>query len=95
VGTELIIPIDPRAKAAPVRQAAKAPPLPVKPAPADLAEGRPARISYKVKPGDTLTGIASQYGTTIRDLQTWNGLHGTRIAAGDTLTIYTPSGSKN
>jgi membrane-bound lytic murein transglycosylase D len=95
VGTELIIPIDPHAKATPVRQAAKLAPPPPKPSPADLAEGRPARISYRVKPGDTLTGIASQYGTTIRDLQTWNGLRGTRIAAGDTLTIYTTTGSKN
>jgi membrane-bound lytic murein transglycosylase D len=95
VGTELIIPIDPRAKATPVRQAAKVAPPPAKPSPADLAEHGPARISYKVKPGDTLTGIASQYGTTIRDLQTWNGLRGSRIAAGDTLTIYTTTGSKN
>jgi len=95
VGTELIIPIDPRATATPVRQAAKVAPPPVKPSPADLAEHGPARISYKVKPGDTLTGIASQYGTTIRDLQTWNGLRGSRIAAGDTLTIYTTTGSKN
>jgi membrane-bound lytic murein transglycosylase D len=95
VGTELIIPIDPRTKAPPVRQAAKVAPPPVKPSPTDLADRRPARISYKVKPGDTLTAIASQYGTTIRDLQTWNGLRGTRIAAGETLTIYTASGSKN
>jgi membrane-bound lytic murein transglycosylase D len=86
VGTELIIPIDPRAKTPPVRQAAKA-----SAPPAELAERRPARISYKIKPGDTLAAIASQYGTTIHDLQTWNGLRGTLIAAGSTLTIYTSS----
>ena len=47
------------------------------------------RVSYRIKPGDTLAAIASQYGTTVRDLQSWNGLRGSRIAAGDTLTIYT------
>jgi membrane-bound lytic murein transglycosylase D len=96
VGTELIIPIAPRGKAAPpVRQAAQTSTPPAKVPPADLAVGKPSPIRYTIKPGDTLTAIASQYGTTIHDLQTWNGLHGTRIAAGSTLTIYTTSGSKN
>jgi membrane-bound lytic murein transglycosylase D len=42
-----------------------------------------------VKPGDTLGAIASQYGATVREIQSWNGLRGTRIAAGNFLTIYT------
>ncbi len=95
VGTELIIPIAPRGKTPPVRQAAQTSPPPAKVPPADLAESKPGRISYTIKPGDTLTAIASQYGTTIRDLQAWNGLHGTRIAAGSTLTIYTTTSAKN
>jgi membrane-bound lytic murein transglycosylase D len=89
VGTELIIPIDPRAKAAPARQAS-ARPLP-RVAPVDgveTANGR-TRIRYRIKPGDTLAAIAAQYGTTVHDLQTWNGLSTSRIAAGASLTIYT------
>jgi membrane-bound lytic murein transglycosylase D len=42
-----------------------------------------------VKAGDTLGAIASQYGATVREIQSWNGLRGTRIAAGNVLTIYT------
>ncbi len=45
--------------------------------------------SYRVKPGDTLAGIASQFRTTIQSLQSWNGLRGSRIVAGDSLTIFT------
>lgn len=85
IGTELIIPIDPRAVASLARVAAAQPR-----APADLpaASSKP-RISYRVKPGDTLAGIASQFGTTIHALQSWNGIRGSRIVAGDSLTIYT------
>ena len=46
-------------------------------------------MRHRIRPGDTLASIAAQYGTTVRDLQTWNGLRGSRIAAGDVLTIYT------
>ena len=49
--------------------------------------GRPVR--YRIKRGDTLSTIASQYGTTVQDLRKWNGLRGSGIAAGTTLTIYT------
>ena len=47
------------------------------------------RIRYRVRPGDTLTAIASRYGTTVQRLKSWNNLRGTRIAAGNTLTVYT------
>jgi membrane-bound lytic murein transglycosylase D len=57
------------------------------PPPADL--GKTVRVSYRIKPGDTLGTIASQYGTTVRDLEVWNGLRSTRIAAGEVLTIFT------
>jgi membrane-bound lytic murein transglycosylase D len=46
------------------------------------------RIAYRIKPGDTLSQIASQYGTTVQQLKSWNGLRTTRIAAGNVLTIY-------
>jgi membrane-bound lytic murein transglycosylase D len=78
-GTELIIPMPPRSRVAPaaVRRSA-----------AEAGEGR-GRVRYRVRPGDTLGSIAAQYGTTVHDLQAWNGLHGSRIAAGHFLTIYT------
>jgi membrane-bound lytic murein transglycosylase D len=53
----------------------------------ELGNGR-VRVRYRIKPGDTLAAIAAQYGTTVRDLQNWNGLRSSRIAAGETLTIY-------
>jgi membrane-bound lytic murein transglycosylase D len=53
----------------------------------ELGNGR-VRVRYRIKRGDTLAAIAAQYGTTVRDLQSWNGLRSSRIAAGETLTIY-------
>jgi len=88
VATELIIPIDPRAKAVTPRRTVseangpKAPDLPAAP-------GAAQRVTYRIRPGDTLGSIASQHGTTVQDIQNWNGLRGSRIAAGGTLTLYT------
>ena len=56
-----------------------------------VAQGASAagkRVSYRIKPGDTLSTIASQHGTTVQDLRKWNGLRGSGISAGGTLTIY-------
>ncbi len=86
VGTELIIPIpvDPQV---PVRRVAQETRTA---AAVDVPARQPqARITYRIKPGDTLAGIASQYGTTVQNLQSWNRLRGSNIAAGDVLTIYT------
>jgi membrane-bound lytic murein transglycosylase D len=80
VGTELIIPVEPGATRAVSNVRSRG---------ADPATGASVRISYRVRRGDTLGSIASQYGTTVRDIQTWNRLHGTSIVAGNTLTIYT------
>ena len=86
-GTELIIPIPAR----PVPAA----PAPVAQARASLAAapsgggGGGDRIRYRIRPGDTLGGIADRYGVTVREIQAWNGLSGTRIAAGDLLTLFT------
>ena len=76
-GTELIIPVPARPRLLTARHEAGG----------DAPEGR--RVRYRVKPGDTLVSIAAQYGTTVHDLQTWNGLHTSRIAVGGLLTIYT------
>ena len=86
-GTELIIPVAARPPAPSRRQAAS-----------QSAEvGRTAssedglvRINYRVRAGDTLSSIASRYHTTVGQLRSWNkGLRGSRIAAGNTLTVYT------
>ncbi len=61
-------------------------PIPAKPRVAQVR-----RDSYRIQPGDTLASIAAQHGTTVRELQAWNGLRGSRIAAGDVLTIHTGS----
>ena len=95
-GQELIIPVSPR-QPAPETRVAQAQPQAPDPAVTVTAEtatapepdGGKVRISYRVKSGDTLSAIARTFKTTIGALQSWNGLSGSRIAAGHTLTIYT------
>lgn len=43
---------------------------------------------YKIRQGDNLGSIARKYGVRVKDLQQWNGLRGTNIAAGKRLKIY-------
>lgn len=43
---------------------------------------------YKIRKGDNLGSIARKYGVRVKDLQRWNGLRGTNIAAGKRLKIY-------
>jgi membrane-bound lytic murein transglycosylase D len=87
-GTDLIIPIP----ATPSRRAAgrdsKRPPRTAQAAEAPLGDPR-GRVRYRIKPGDTLTAIAAEYGVTVSELRSWNNLRGSMIAAGSTLTIYT------
>jgi len=47
------------------------------------------RISYKVRSGDTLGGIAEKYGTSASHIRSWNHIRGSRIRAGQRLTLYT------
>ena len=49
------------------------------------AGSAPAR--YKIRPGDSLIGIAKRFGVTVHQLKAWNGLRNSRIRAGDYLTI--------
>jgi len=44
-------------------------------------------LSHRVKRGDTLSGIAAQYGVSIRDLKRWNGIRGNVIQLGQKLRI--------
>jgi membrane-bound lytic murein transglycosylase D len=75
-GTELVIPV-PAGKAAvvPARRAA--------------SRGAPnaGYQTYRIQPGDTLSSIAADHGVTVRQLQAWNGLAGTRITAGARLRV--------
>jgi membrane-bound lytic murein transglycosylase D len=57
--------------------------------PATPDNGDRVKVVYRVKRGDTLASIARVFKTTISALQTWNGLPGSRIQAGQRLTIYT------
>ena len=43
--------------------------------------------SYSVKSGDTLSGIAYQYGTTVANLKSWNGLSSDIIYIGQKLVV--------
>jgi LysM repeat protein len=48
--------------------------------------GRPA-ISYTVRSGDTLSGIASRHGTTVAALRSANGIRGDMIRIGQRLKV--------
>jgi membrane-bound lytic murein transglycosylase D len=59
----------------------------------DAAEARMAtvdgKVSYRVRRGDTLSGIARRYAVTVRELQSWNNMGGsTALRAGQSLTIH-------
>jgi len=47
-----------------------------------------SKVAYVVQDGDTLFSIARLFHTTVTSLQSWNGIDGSFIAAGDRLTIY-------
>ncbi|MDP4237831.1 MAG: LysM peptidoglycan-binding domain-containing protein, partial [Bacteroidota bacterium] len=68
-------------------------PVQTKTAPAPIAEthsGTP-RI-HAVRPGETLTSIARNYGTTVDQLAEWNdGIDGASLQAGQKLKLYAPN----
>lgn len=43
---------------------------------------------YKIKPGDSIGGIAEKYGVKVSDIRNWNNISGNKIMAGSTLKIY-------
>jgi len=47
-----------------------------------------SQLTYRVKSGDTLFGIARQFDTTVDDIRKWNSLTSTKLAVGDRLTIH-------
>ena len=46
-----------------------------------------ASSRYRIRPGDSLGGIAQRFGVTVKQLKAWNGLRSSRIRAGNSLTI--------
>jgi LysM repeat protein len=69
--------------------AAPAAPAPTTPAaPAPVAPAAPTTTTYRVVAGDSLSGIASRFGTTTRNLMTLNGItDANRIRIGQVLTV--------
>ncbi len=55
------------------------------------SEPAPSANHYRIRPGDSLSAIASRFGVSIADLRAWNGLRGTRITAGKFLVVRPPS----
>ncbi|MBS1817754.1 MAG: transglycosylase SLT domain-containing protein [Acidobacteria bacterium] len=51
--------------------------------------GQRVKVTYRVKRGDTLATIARAFNTSVSNIKNWNRIPGSRIAAGDRLTIYT------
>ena len=88
-GTELIIPVRDAGRAATSAPRQVRNTVEPKLEPRASGASERVRISYTIKAGDTLATIASRYNTTVRELQAWNSLRGSRIAAGNTLTVYT------
>jgi LysM repeat protein len=87
VGQVIKLSADTAAPAAPAPAApAPAAPAPATPAPAD--PNASARTTYTVVARDTLSGIASRFGTTTRNLMSLNGIaDANRIRIGQVLTI--------
>ena len=97
-GQSLIVnpnaPESPAPESAP-RQVASVTPKASAPAPTQRASApalvRTTDIRYRIRPGDTLGGIAERFGVRASDLRAWNKIRGSRITAGDTLVVKPPS----
>jgi len=52
------------------------------------------KVRYKVRRGDTLSGIARRFEVTVRELQAWNNMgRSTSLRAGQSLTIHVGGGN--
>ncbi|MYF09922.1 MAG: AMIN domain-containing protein [Gammaproteobacteria bacterium] len=52
-----------------------------------LAQNTAGEMSHRIQRGDTLSGIAARYGTSVARIRQANGLAGNRIRVGQVLTI--------
>ena len=88
VGQTLKVPGPAPAPKAPAPQrAAASAGLPSRQAPA------PSPNHYRIRSGDSLSTIASQFGVSVSDLRKWNNLRSSRIRAGNYLLVRPPSGT--
>ena len=85
IGQTLKVP-GPAPTPAPARSTASAG-IPARPTPA------PSANHYRIRPGDTLSTIATQFGVSVGDLREWNSLRSSRIRAGRFLLVRPPSGT--
>lgn len=53
----------------------------------------PSPNHYRIRSGDSLSTIASQFGVSVSDLRKWNNLRSSRIRAGNFLLVRPPSGT--
>ena len=63
------------------------------PATQPQAETRRRWVSYRVRRGDTLGGIADRYSVDAEDVRKWNRLKSNRVGRGMVLRIYTLGGA--
>lgn len=61
------------------------------PSPPVAKQQAPAVRTYRVRRGDTLWGIAQRHGVSESDLRRWNQLQGSRLKAGQILSLNTAS----
>ena len=62
--------------------------------PAQQVAATDGKTKYKVRRGDTLSGIARRFAVTVRELQSWNNMGGsTSLRAGQSLTIHVGGGN--
>ena len=54
----------------------------------DEMMNRRTYIEHRIRNGETLSGIAAKYHTTVRNIKSWNNMTSDRIRAGKTLRIY-------
>jgi membrane-bound lytic murein transglycosylase D len=98
VGTELVIPV-----AGSTAEEVGAPPAQSTPKPVAAADSKGGGsttakaakaappTTHVVKPGDTLGAIATRYGATQKEIQSWNGMKGTVVKVGQKLVVSAPA----
>lgn len=54
----------------------------------DAMTNRKTYVEHKIRNGETLSGIAAKYHTTVRNIKSWNNMSTDKIRAGKVLKIY-------
>ena len=62
-------------------------PKPVAAKPKPKSKPKPTSLTYTVKKGDTLSGIASRYGSSVAKIRSANGISGSMIRPGQKLKV--------